>query len=282
MPHSNRSPQFRGPDHKLANPLSVLHDHPYGQFQQRGDKAWKSVPGKVVLGWSTAPLPLTPEHAVSKRHSYLWSSDAHKTRSAIVETEGESSQIRVDWPYSHREERSAKFLAKLKMKDGQMSQTHVQASVAKRKRPVTSDAPKGSKKAKPVKRLAGGAAKVNSSESRRTAQPKAMYDLSKYISLNGYRLQPSSSTAHVAQNQNHSLSIKVSRQSSLSSHDHSLFSLTAGASSTVDGNRSSSSRSKDLNLPVTYQMKAFSIPLRKIPLSVSTTSPPAPSQVQPA
>lgn len=69
----------------------------------------------MAKGWDSTCLPLTQQDLVFKRNGFVRNSE--KKKSAVVEMDNMTHDVRVDWPYSHRQERSAKFLAKLKIKD---------------------------------------------------------------------------------------------------------------------------------------------------------------------
>ena len=241
-PH-NRLAEYKGANHELASPLSILHDHSY--CQKDGKKPWKHVPAKVLLGWNTARPPLTPQRAVCKRNGFVTKSE----RIAIVETDNVmDNNISVGWPYFHKTDRSAKFLARLRMKDTRSIQgnTTIDMIKKKKKKKITSRAPKGSLK----KKLAGPSAHKIHPPSYNTIMSSTL------------KLLPTVSPSLITQAQKCAVGVTPTNTfgiiSPLKVHP------PAGQSPFV---QLSSSSSRNSSLSPTAQVKPFSITLHKIPLT---------------
>ena len=108
---------MKGPNHTLANPLSLVHDHPYtrAKIQKFGHEVCRNVPANILLGWSAAEPPLTTNHAVAARNKH----SQNTPRSAVVVsalklTGEEYKPIRRE-ARSSSDPRHSKLLAKIKM-----------------------------------------------------------------------------------------------------------------------------------------------------------------------
>ena len=106
-----------GPNHTLANPLSLVHDHPYtrGKIQKFGEEVCRKVPASILLDWSAAEQPLIPNHTVTARETH----SQNTSRSAVVESElklrDEEYKLIKREKTSSSDQRHSKLLAKIKM-----------------------------------------------------------------------------------------------------------------------------------------------------------------------
>lgn len=232
----------------------MLHDHPYGKFQH-ADKAWKQAMAK---GWSSTSLPLTPQDIVCKRNGFVRNSE--KKKSAVVEMDSMTHNIRVDWPYSYRQERSAKCLAKLKIKDTCNTEKDVMRTLAKTKKKVIVSRVQ---KIKPAKK----------SPTHSSKSPKAVIAtvlptvvpvpplVSSGMSSSLKKLLPNVPPSIIAQARKCTVGITPTKPFISSPHGrHFIF---PSASQSQEHSSHSGSH--------THQVKPFSIPVKRLPFPISSS-----------
>lgn len=252
-----RPPEHKGPNFELASPLSILHDHPYDKFQHT-DKGWKHV---VAKGWASNSLSLTPQDLVCKRNGYMRNSE--KKKSVVVEMDKTIHGVSVGWPYIQRQERSAKFLARLKIKDNCSTEKEVARFPTKKKKLSISRA----QKMKPVKKLSGGS--VHNLKSPKTViatvlptavpiSPLAPYGMSSSLK----KLLPNVPPSIIAQARKCTVGITPTKP----------FISPAQGQHFVFPPPTSPSTEKDSPSTCTHQLKPFSISVKKLPLSLMPIS----------
>lgn len=253
-----RPPEHKGPHFELASPLSMLHDHPYGKFQHT-DKAWKQAMAK---GWSSTSLPLTPQDLVCKRNGFV--RNLENKKSAVVEMENMTHDIRVDWPYSaysHRQERSAKCLAKLKIKDTCNTEKDVTRTLAKTKKKVIVSRVQKMKPARKPPTHSSKSPKAVIATVLPTVVP-VPHLVPCGVSSSLKKLLPNVPPSIIAQARKCTVGITPTNPFISSPHGRHFIFPSASPSQEHSGHNSSH----------THQVKPFSIPVKRIPLSSFPTS----------
>lgn len=252
-----RPPERKGPNFELASPLSILHDHPYGKFQHT-DKGWKQV---VARGWSSNCLPLTPHDLVCKRNGFVRNSEKKKT--TVVEMDNTIHDVTVGWPHVQRQERSAKFLARLKIKDTCNTEKEVgRIPTMKTKKKTKLNISRAQK----VKKLPTGSAhNLKSSKTViATLLPTAVpvSSLAPYsMSSSLKKLLPNVPPSIIAQARKCTVGITPTKPFISPTHGpHFVF--PPSSPSREQGSRSTPA----------HQLKPFSIPVKKLPLSLMPLS----------
>lgn len=180
-----------------------------------------------------------------------------------METDDITNDIRLDWPYFHKRERSAKFLARIKMKD---TERDVARTLARKK--ITSRARK-SPPPKLVKKIQGES--VITPKTPKTVIATVLPTMLPVPSVVSYdvsaalkKLLPNISPSLTAKARKCTVGISPTKTFHSSSQslprDQRFYSPTASQSSSL---QQSSSRGSSLS--PAHQVKPFSIPLKKIP-----------------
>ena len=219
----------------------------------------KKVPNKVLHGWNSTPLPLTPQRNVCKRNGYVRHWD--KQRTVLVELDKVATDAGVNWRYYHKAERTAKFIARNKMKDtcrieGDVPETPVRK---KRKKPTTAQTHKRPLVTKPAKTLSG--ASIHSAQPHKsviaTVVPSGH-------SLSSLVMSPS--LKKVLQNAH-------TQPCTVGISPTSIFGITPFTFphnqhfSSLSASPQESSASRDVSVSPANKVKPFSISLQKIPPS---------------
>ena len=236
-----RPPEIKGPNLKLASPIDILHDHPYC-----GKALRKQVPAKALRGWDADRLPLTQQHTVFKRNGFVKGYD----RRAVVEIDGVVNDLQCGWPYFHKKERSAKYLARQKLRDSFSEELAIRP---KKKRVISQVAKQSLKKTKPPK----GAV-----QNPRLLQSAANPAYSEFVLS---KLLPSKAK-HCTIDVTHTSTTGLARP----------FSTRWGESSPSPMHENSS-RSSSVSPAIHWMTKPFSISLLKLPLSRQFSPPPSES-----
>jgi hypothetical protein len=251
----DETPEFKGPFHGLASPLSVLHDHPYSELCK---KAWKKqVPAKVLRDWSgTAHLPLTPEDVVCKRNIF----STNLNRRAVVETDFTGDSVEHSWSCFRMGERSAKYQARIKIWDYN-DRARTPIKVAMKPRHKAARHLKQKSKTKPKKKVTSKSIGSNTHTNLASPTESSLFTFSPMSSpLGKLHISPSL----VARAKSCSIGVTPTPTAGLRSPLPAVCRLDSSESgSSLTG---LSSRDSSLS-PAHRVMRPFSISLPKIPLS---------------